>query len=86
MCIKGSARATSCIESHGARTVPLLREKGAILPFQPTDWNTRSILPLQKIKEIQAIWPRCVAVVSTGQLMTEEFYTLGKLCAADRHQ
>ena len=78
LCIKGLLE-HELFESPGRGTVPLLREK-AHLPFQPTNWDTALDTVAGKIKEIQAKYGRdAFAVVSTGQLMTEEFYTLGKL-------
>lgn len=78
LCIKGLLE-HELFESPGRGAVPLLREKSH-LPFQKTDWDTALDTTAAKIKEIQTKYGRdAFAVVSTGQLMTEEFYTLGKL-------
>lgn len=78
LCIKGLLE-HELFESPGRGTVPLLRAK-AHLPFQPTGWDQALDTTAAKIKEIQAKYGRdAFAVVSTGQLLTEEFYTLGKL-------
>lgn len=78
LCIKGLLE-HELFESPGRGTVPLLREKSH-LPFQSTTWDNALDTTAAKIKEIQTKYGRdAFAVVSTGQLMTEEFYTLGKL-------
>ncbi len=78
LCIKGLLE-HELFESPGRGTVPLQREK-AHLPFQPTSWDSALDTTAAKIKEIQEKYGRdSFAVVSTGQLLTEEFYTLGKL-------
>lgn len=78
LCIKGLLE-HELFESPGRGTVPLMREK-AHLPFQPSSWDSALDTTAAKIKEIQEKYGRdSFAVVSTGQLLTEEFYTLGKL-------
>lgn len=78
LCIKGLLE-HELFESPGRGTVPLMRGK-AHLPFQPTSWDSALDTTAAKIKEIQEKYGRdAFAVVSTGQLLTEEFYTLGKL-------
>lgn len=78
LCIKGLLE-HELFESPGRGTVPLARDK-AHLPFQPTNWDAALDTTAAKIKEIQEKYGRdAFAVVSTGQLLTEEFYTLGKL-------
>ena len=78
LCIKGLLE-HELFESPGRGTVPLMRDK-AHLPFQPTSWDSALDTTAAKIKEIQQKYGRdAFAVVSTGQLLTEEFYTLGKL-------
>jgi len=78
LCIKGLLE-HELFESPGRGTVPLARDK-AHLPFQPTSWDSALDTTAAKIKEIQEKYGRdAFAVVSTGQLLTEEFYTLGKL-------
>jgi anaerobic selenocysteine-containing dehydrogenase len=78
LCIKGLLEA-ELFTSPGRGKTPLMREK-AHLPFAPTTWDAALDKTAAKIKEIQAKYGRdSFAVVSTGQLLTEEFYTLGKL-------
>ena len=78
LCIKGLLE-HELFESPGRGTVPLARDK-VHLPFQPTSWDAALDTTATRIKEIQAKYGRdAFAVVSTGQLLTEEFYTLGKL-------
>ncbi len=78
LCIKGLLE-HELYDSPGRGRVPLMRDK-AHLPFQPASWDAALDKTAAKIKEIQAKYGRdSFAVVSTGQLLTEEFYTLGKL-------
>lgn len=78
LCIKGLLE-HELFDSPGRGTVPLMREK-AHLAFQPTSWDAALDKTAAKIKEIQEKYGKdAFAVVSTGQLLTEEFYTLGKL-------
>jgi len=78
LCIKGLLE-HELFESPGRGMMPLMREK-AHLPFQPSSWDAALDKTAAKIKEIQAKYGRdSFAIVSTGQLLTEEFYTLGKL-------
>ena len=78
LCIKGLLE-HELFDSPGRGRVPLMRDK-AHLPFQPASWDAALDKTATKIKEIQAKYGRdSFAVVSTGQLLTEEFYTLGKL-------
>ncbi len=78
LCIKGLLE-HELFDSPGRGTQPLMREK-AHLPFQPANWDAALDKTAAKIKEIQEKYGRdSFAVVSTGQLLTEEFYTLGKL-------
>jgi anaerobic selenocysteine-containing dehydrogenase len=78
LCIKGLLE-TELFESPGRGTVPLMRDR-LHQPFAPTQWDTALDTVASKIKEIQTKYGRdSFAVVSTGQLLTEEFYTLGKL-------
>ncbi|MEC5387408.1 nitrate reductase [Uliginosibacterium sp. H3] len=78
LCIKGLLE-HELFESPGRGKVPLMREK-AHMPFAPTSWDMAMDKTAAKIKEIQDKYGRdSFAVVSTGQLLTEEFYSLGKL-------
>jgi len=78
LCIKGLLE-HELFDSPGRGKIPLMRER-AHLPFQPASWTQALDKTAARIKEIQAKYGRdSFAVVSTGQLLTEEFYTLGKL-------
>ncbi|MBI3369996.1 MAG: nitrate reductase [Burkholderiales bacterium] len=78
LCIKGLLE-HELFESPGRGRVPLLRDK-AHHPYQPTSWDIALDRTAAEIKRIQATHGRdAFAIVSTGQLLTEEFYTLGKL-------
>jgi assimilatory nitrate reductase catalytic subunit len=81
LCIKGLLE-HELFESPGRGRVPLMRDR-AYLPFAPTSWDAALDRTTQKIKDIQAKYGRdSFAIVSTGQLLTEEFYALGKLVRA----
>ncbi|NIB40866.1 nitrate reductase [Pseudomaricurvus alkylphenolicus] len=78
LCIKGLLE-HELFESPGRGTRPLIRDKFHEA-FQPTSWDAAMDRTADKIKEIQSKYGRdSFAIVSTGQLLTEEFYTLGKL-------
>lgn len=78
LCIKGLLE-HELFESPGRGKQPLMRDKFHE-SFSPTNWDTALDHTATKIKEIQAKYGRdAFAIVSTGQLLTEEFYTLGKL-------
>lgn len=78
LCIKGILE-QDLFESPGRGTGPLLRQNRH-QSFAPTDWPTAIDHTAQRIKDIQKEHGRdSFAVVSTGQLLTEEFYSLGKL-------
>ncbi|WP_188152027.1 molybdopterin oxidoreductase family protein [Teredinibacter waterburyi] len=78
LCIKGLLE-HDLFNSPGRGTEPLIRKKH-YEAFEKTTWDTALDTSAEKIKEIQAKYGRdAFAVVSTGQLLTEEFYTLGKL-------
>jgi anaerobic selenocysteine-containing dehydrogenase len=49
-------------------------------PWAPTTWDTALDKLHDEIRRIQAQYgPDSFAIISTGQMLTEEFYTLGKL-------
>jgi len=59
-------------------TTPLLRDAGGVL--RPVDWNQALTVFSAKLKSIQAEHgPGAVAVLSTGQIVTEEMALLGAL-------
>ncbi|MBV1873631.1 MAG: molybdopterin-dependent oxidoreductase, partial [Gammaproteobacteria bacterium] len=78
LCIKGIFE-HELFDSAGRGDNPLIRE-AVSEPYQATNWNTAYDTLAEKIKDIQARHGRdSFAVISTGQLFTEEFYSLGKL-------
>ncbi|WP_296982469.1 molybdopterin-dependent oxidoreductase, partial [Thalassolituus sp. UBA1505] len=78
LCIKGILE-QELFESPGRGTVPLLRDN-TDEAWQPSSWDDSLDRCAEQIQSIQQQYgPDSFAVVSTGQLLTEEFYTLGKL-------
>jgi assimilatory nitrate reductase catalytic subunit len=78
LCIKGILE-HELFESAGRGHVPLMREQ-IHTPFRQASWNEALDKTATEIKRIQVQYGRdAFAIVSTGQIMTEEFYTLGKL-------
>ncbi len=78
LCIKGIFE-HELFEAAGRGTTPIMRDK-PWEPWQQTNWDTAFDKMASEIKRIQDSYGRdSFAVVSTGQIMTEEFYTLGKL-------
>ena len=56
---------------------PLLKRDGK---FQPVSWDEALDTMIGKFRSVQQKWGAgALGVISTGQLVTEEFYTLGKL-------
>lgn len=78
LCIKGIFE-HELFEASGRGSVPIVRDK-PWNPWQPTNWDSALDKMAGEIKRIQSQYGRdSFAIVSTGQIMTEEFYTLGKL-------
>ena len=78
LCLKGIFE-HELFRSAGRGRTPLIRE-GRHERFRETDWDTALDRVAGEIQRIQARHGRdAFAIVSTGQIMTEEFYTLGKL-------
>lgn len=78
LCIKGILE-HELFESPGRGSEPLIREKH-FEAFEKTSWDNALDTTAEKIKEIQTKYGKdAFAIVSSGQLLTEEFYTLGKL-------
>lgn len=77
-CIKGIFE-HELFASAGRGTSPLMRDK-LFKGFREADWDTALDHTADEIKRIQQTHGRdAFAIVSSGQLLTEEFYTLGKL-------
>jgi ferredoxin-nitrate reductase len=78
LCVKGIFE-HELFESAGRGSEPIIREHHYD-EYQTTSWDSALDTMADKIKKIQAEHGRdAFAIVSTGQIMTEEFYTLGKL-------
>jgi anaerobic selenocysteine-containing dehydrogenase len=78
LCLKGIFE-HELFESPGRGTQPLRREHWH-RPWQATDWDTALDSLHDEIRRVQAKHGRdSFAIISTGQMLTEEFYTLGKL-------
>lgn len=78
LCVKGIFE-HELFESAGRGSEPIVRTHHYDA-YETTTWDSALDTMADKIKKIQAEHGRdAFAVVSTGQIMTEEFYTLGKL-------
>ncbi len=78
LCLKGIFE-HELFTSSNRGSVPLMREK-RYDPFREVSWDQALDKVGSEIQRIQGSYGRdAFAVVSTGQIMTEEFYTLGKL-------
>jgi ferredoxin-nitrate reductase len=78
LCVKGIFE-HELFESSGRGEQPLYREKH-FEDYKEVSWDSALDTMADEIKRIQAKHGRdSFAIVSTGQIMTEEFYTLGKL-------
>lgn len=76
LCPKGLAEHYS-ITAPGRAMHPLLRVNGKL---RRASWADAIGTMAKKFRGIQERWGRhAIGVISTGQLVTEEFYTLGKL-------
>jgi len=78
LCLKGIFE-HELFESAGRGTTPLIRSDFHE-PWQNSDWDAATSKMASEIKRIQSAYgPDSFAIVSTGQILTEGFYTLGKL-------
>jgi anaerobic selenocysteine-containing dehydrogenase len=76
LCPKGLAEHYA-ISAPGRATHPLLRRNGAL---EPVSWAEATRTMAAEFLRVQQRYGReAVGVISTGQLLTEEFYALGKL-------
>jgi predicted molibdopterin-dependent oxidoreductase YjgC len=81
LCVKGIFE-HELFKSSGRGNKPLYREK-IFDDYRELDWDSALDKMGSEIQRIQQTWGRdSFAIVSTGQLLTEEFYTLGKLSRA----
>ncbi len=78
LCLKGIME-HELFNSANRGNHPLIREK-RIDAYKETTWDAALDKTASEIKRIQETYGRdSFAIVSTGQILTEEFYTLGKL-------
>ncbi len=78
LCLKGIFE-HELFDSDGRGLEPKIREQWH-QPWQNTDWDTALDKVHDEIVRIQEKHGRdSFAIISTGQMLTEEFYTLGKL-------
>lgn len=78
LCLKGIFE-HELFASSGRGTRPLMREQWHEA-WQPAGWDAALDKLHDEIVRIQAKYGRdSFAIISTGQMLTEEFYTLGKL-------
>ncbi len=78
LCLKGIFE-HELFTSAGRGTVPLMRDK-IFEDYKETTWDAAFDKTAAEIERIQQQYGRdSFAIVSTGQILTEEFYTLGKL-------
>ena len=76
LCPKGLAEHYA-IEAEGRARYPLLRRKGQL---ERVPWDEALATMVDKFRQVQQKYgPDALGVISTGQLVTEEFYALGKL-------
>lgn len=76
LCPKGLAEHYA-IEAEGRARFPLLRSDGRL---QRVGWDQALDTMIERFHAVQQKYgPSALGVISTGQLVTEEFYTLGKL-------
>ncbi len=78
LCVKGIYE-HEVFDASGRGVEPLMRKR-IHEPYETAEWDDTLDHTANEIKRIQEAYGRdAFAIVSTGQLLTEEFYTLGKL-------
>ena len=76
LCPKGLSE-HHILDGPGRARTPLLRKNGKL---EPVSWDEALATMVERIAALQAKHgPDTLGVVGTGQLLTEEYYTLGKL-------
>ena len=79
LCVKGIFEHELFRKTAGRGSVPLMRNSCED-EFEAVTWEQALDHTADEIKRIQQEYGRdAFAIISTGQIMTEEFYTLGKL-------
>ena len=75
LCPKGLTE-HEMVDSSGRVTTPMIRKNGEL---KAVEWEEAFKYTSDKFKEIQSTYgKKAVACISTGQFLTEDFYTLGK--------
>ena len=68
------------VEAPGRATTPMLRRGGRGTPLEPVSWDEALDTMISRIGALQKTHGNgALGVIGTGQLLTEEFFTLGKL-------
>ncbi len=76
LCPKGLSEHHT-LDAPGRATQPLLRKHGVL---EPVSWDEALDIMIEKFTQVQSRYGQdALGVIGTGQLVTEEFYTLGKL-------
>jgi assimilatory nitrate reductase catalytic subunit len=76
LCPKGLAE-DYAIDAEGRALYPMLKKLGG---FERVAWSDAIQTMVDRFRAVQQHYgPESLGVISTGQLVTEEFYTLGKL-------
>ena len=79
LCPKGLSE-HQILRAPGRATTPMMRRNGRDSPLEPTTWDVALETMVSRVGSLQRQHGRqALGVVGTGQLLTEEFYTLGKL-------
>ena len=79
LCPKGLSE-HQILRAPGRATTPMMRRNGRGSPLEPVSWDEALGTMVSRIVGLQAEHGRdAFGVIGTGQLLTEEFYTLGKL-------
>lgn len=79
LCPKGLSEHHT-LTAPGRATTPMLRKRGRGSSLEPVSWEEALDVMAQQVCGLQGQYgPQTFGVVSTGQMLTEEFYTLGKL-------
>ncbi len=79
LCPKGLSE-HHILNAPGRAVTPLLRVGGRGTSLVPVSWKTALDVMVERITGLQREHgPQTLGVIGTGQLLTEEFYTLGKL-------
>lgn len=79
LCVKGIFEHELFRKTAGRGSVPLMRTRCQD-EFEEVSWKQALDHSADEIKRIQEKYGRdAFSIISTGQIMTEEFYTLGKL-------